>query len=131
MSSSLWLDLFLDSRAENHQIFALVFRKVKTLLNHSGINWPLYDVQNEHFNLFNIYQLTRSYQHTFVKWLNWDQKSTQPYKQVRSMFLGQNCGPTNPRWDLCRSKRDQQWEEREQHSSGFHDGSKAIPRLPK
>ena len=32
---------FLDSRAEIHQIFALVFRRCKTSKSHSEINLPL------------------------------------------------------------------------------------------
>ena len=41
MHLSFWLDHFLDFRAEIHQIFALVFRKIEDTKSHSEINWPL------------------------------------------------------------------------------------------
>ena len=41
MSLSFWFNHFLDSRAEIHQIFAMVFWKFKTSKSHSEINWPL------------------------------------------------------------------------------------------
>ena len=41
MSLSFWLDHFLDSRAEIHHIFALVFGRLKTPKSHSEINGPL------------------------------------------------------------------------------------------
>ena len=41
MPLSFWLDIFLDSRAEIHQIFVSFFCKMKTPKIHSDINWPL------------------------------------------------------------------------------------------
>ena len=43
MPLSFWLNHFLDSRAEIHQIFALFFfGKLKTPKSHSEINWPFH-----------------------------------------------------------------------------------------
>ena len=46
MPLSFWLDHFLDSRAEIHQIFAGFFGKLKTSKSHSEINWPLQQSKN-------------------------------------------------------------------------------------
>ena len=40
MPLSFWLH-FLDSRAEIHQMFALVLWKIEDIKSHSEINWPL------------------------------------------------------------------------------------------
>ena len=56
MTLSFWLDHFLDSRAEIHQIFALSFFSENWRhQSHSEINWPLKSAE-KHWNFWQVKQ---------------------------------------------------------------------------
>ena len=120
---------FLDSRADIHQIFALVFGKFKTSEGHSEINWPLIEPKKENLSRqakkkaarFEKLKQRRQESRKFKKDLAKERKKNQPKGQDISK---RNCGvhsqfsQNSTNFDSSKSTK---WSNHNKKSKGWFD----------